>query len=143
MDTPGAIRLAPGVTIANADLRWSMVASGGPGGQHANKTATKAELRIRLTDLVGLHADAVRRLADAAGQRLTGDGEVVITCDETRSQRTNKDLALDRLRELVLAAQVRPKARKRTRPGRGAIERRLEGKAHTSARKRNRRAGED
>ncbi len=143
MDTPGHIRLAPGVSVASGDLRWAMMAAGGPGGQHANKTATKAELRVRLSDLVGLHADAVRRLAKAAGQRLNSEGEIVITCDETRSQRTNKDHALERLAALVLAAQVRPKPRKRTRPGRGAIERRLEGKAHTSARKRDRRGGDD
>ena len=143
MDTPGHIRLAPGVSVSSGDLRWAMMAAGGPGGQHANKTATKAELRVRLSDLVGLHTDAVRRLADAAGQRLNGEGEIVITCDETRSQRTNKDYALERLCDLVLAAQVRPKPRKRTRPGRGAIERRLEGKAHTSARKKQRRAGEE
>lgn len=143
MDTPGHIRLAPGVSVSSGDLRWAMMAAGGPGGQHANKTATKAELRVRLSDLVGLHADAVRRLAAAAGQRLNGEGEIVITCDETRSQRTNKDHALERLCDLVLAAQVRPKPRKRTRPGRGAIERRLEGKAHTSARKKQRRAGEE
>lgn len=143
MDTPGHIRLAPGVTVSGGNLGWTMTAAGGPGGQHANKTATKVELRVRLDDLVGMHADALRRLADAAGQRLNDAGEIVIACDETRSQRTNKELALDRLRELVLAAQVRPKARKRTRPGRGAIERRLEGKARTSARKRDRRVGGD
>ncbi len=142
MDAVGPIRLAPGVTIAAAALTWSAVAAGGPGGQHANKVATKVELRLRPANLAGMPHDALLRLELAAGQRLNGDGDLVITCDETRSQRTNKDLALDRLRDLVLAALVRPKRRKRTRPGRGAIERRLGAKAHNAARKRDRR-GDD
>ncbi len=142
MEAPGPIRLAPGVSVAAGAIAWTAVASGGPGGQHANKVATKVELRCRLDDLRGLPGDALHRLAEAAGQRLNGEGELVIACDETRSQRTNKDLALERLRELVLAAQVRPRARKRTRPGRGAIERRLGAKAHTAQRKRDRRADE-
>jgi ribosome-associated protein len=74
-----------------------------------------------------------------AGNRLTAEGELILTCDETRSLRTNKDMVMERLSELVRDAQAVPKLRKRTRPVRGAIERRLNDKASVSEKKRDRR----
>lgn len=134
----GVIRLAPGIEIPPGLLTATQVAAGGPGGQHANKTASKVELRLALA-AIPLPADAAERLAVLAGDRLTLAGDLVVSCDETRSARRNRELALDRLRELVLACLVRPKARKRTRPGRGAIERRLEAKRSRSRSLRERR----
>lgn len=133
------IRLAPHVEVADAALTFTQVAGGGPGGQHANKTASRVDLRLAVSALP-LHPEVLARFADLAGERLTADGELLLSCDETRSARQNRALVLDRLRELVLAALVRPKTRRRTRPSRGSVERRLEAKRQRSTRLRDRAA---
>lgn len=136
------IRLAPGVTVTNAALTFSTARSSGPGGQNVNKTESKVELRLPIAAIVGLSWRAQERLVLLAGSRLTADGDLIMTCDETRSQRTNRDMVVERLSELVRDAQAVPKPRKRTRPGRGAIERRLRDKASVSEKKRDRRVGD-
>ncbi len=135
---PGLLRLAPGVEIPLSALTFSAARSGGPGGQHVNTTASKIELRFLISALQGLSWKVHDRLVVLAGSRLTADGEIILTCDETRSQRTNRELVIERLRELIRDAQAVPKPRKKTKPSRGSIERRLKGKAATSERKRNR-----
>ncbi len=132
------LRLAPGVTIANEALTFSASRSGGPGGQNVNNTSSKCELRLSLGAIIGLSWRAQERLMMLAGSRLTAEGELILTCDETRSLRTNREMVIDRLSELVRDAQAVPKPRKRTRPGRGAIQRRLDTKAHTGEKKRGR-----
>ena len=131
------LRLAPNIEIIESALTFTQIAGGGPGGQHANKTASRVDLRLALCD-IPLHPEAAERLAGLAGERLTADGELLLSCDETRSARQNRALVIDRLRELVLAALIRPKARKRTRPSRGSIERRLTAKRVRSDRLRER-----
>jgi ribosome-associated protein len=137
---PSGVEVAPGVMVPDEALRFSFVQSGGPGGQNVNKRATKAELRIRLADLP-LEPDAIERLAESAGRRLTEGGELLITSEEHRSQARNRAECLDRLRELVVRAQVRPRRRRRTRPTRGSVERRIKEKKQTGERKRTRRSG--
>ena len=137
------VRLAPGVVIAAAGLAFAASRSGGPGGQNVNNTSSKIEVRLRPDAIVGLSWRAQERLLALAGNRMTADGELILCCDETRSLRTNKVLVMERLCALVVDAQAVPRQRRRTRPGRGAIERRLQNKAENSERKRNRRAGDD
>ena len=132
------LRLAPGVTIAGEALTFSASRSGGPGGQNVNNTSSKIEVRLPVAAIVGLSWRAQERLVMLAGSRLTADGELILTCDETRSLRTNREMVMDRLSELVRDAQAVPKLRKRTRPGRGSIQRRLDTKAHTGEKKRGR-----
>ncbi len=136
-DTSGSVSIAPGVRVPAAALVFTFVSSGGPGGQNVNKRATKAELRVRLDDL-GLADDARLRLAGLCGGRLNERGEILITGDEHRSQGRNKAECLRRLRELIVRACARPKTRRRTRPTRGSVERRLEGKRRRSRTKRTR-----
>ncbi|MBN8524233.1 MAG: aminoacyl-tRNA hydrolase [Planctomycetes bacterium] len=133
------IRLGPNIEIGDEVLTFTQVAGGGPGGQHANKTASRVDLRVALAALP-LHPEAAARLAALAGDRLTSEGDLLLSCDETRSARQNRALVVDRLRELVLAALVRPKPRRRTRPSRGSVERRLESKRQRGDRLRDRRA---
>lgn len=139
----GTIRLAPNVAVPRAVLVFSASASGGPGGQHANKTATKAELRVRVNDLVGMPRDALERLREAAGARLTTEDELVITSDESRSLRSNQAAVLERLCELVRDALVRPRVRRKSKPSWGSVQRRLEAKSHNAQRKRDRSSGND
>jgi ribosome-associated protein len=135
------IRLAPGIEVPEAALTFTQIAGGGPGGQHANKTASRVDLRVRL-DAIPLHPEAAGRLADLAGDRLTADGELLLSCDETRSARQNRAQVVERLCELVLAALVRPKVRRKTRRSRGSIERRLETKRSRSETLRDRKTGD-
>lgn len=136
----GGIPVAPGVRMAPGLLAFSFASSSGPGGQNVNKRATKAELRVRLVD-IPIPPDARERLAVLAGRRLTEAGELLIAADEYRSQGRNRDACLERLRELIVRAQVRPKRRRPTRPSRGSVERRLEEKKRRSARKQSRGGG--
>ena len=135
------LRLAPHVEVPESAVILTQIAGGGPGGQHANKTASRVDLRIAIA-AIPLHPEAATRLATLAGERLTADGELLLTCDETRSARQNRALVVERLCELVLAAQVRPKLRKRTKRSRGSIERRLEAKRSRTDVLRERRAGD-
>ena len=124
------LRLGPGVTVPEGALLFSASRSGGPGGQHVNKTASKIELRFAIAAICGLSPRALERLVLLAGERLTADGELIMTCDETRSQRRNRELVIERLEELVRDAKAVPKPRRATRPSRGSVTRRLESKAH-------------
>ena len=139
---PGGVEVAPGVRVAADALRFAFSSSSGPGGQNVNKRATKAELRVRLSDLP-IHGEARARLAEQASHLVTVDGELVIVADEHRSQPRNKDECLDRLRALVVRAMVRPKPRRKTKPSRGSVERRLTEKKVVGERKRRRRGGEE
>ncbi len=139
-DHPGSVRLAPGVWIHAADLTWEATRSSGPGGQGVNTTSSRCQLRLRPDAIVGLTPAARVRLAHLAGSRLTADGELIIASDETRSLHRNRDLALERLCALVVDAKAVPPPRRPTKPSRGAVRRRLEGKAHRAETKRERRS---
>ncbi|TVQ61551.1 MAG: aminoacyl-tRNA hydrolase [Phycisphaerales bacterium] len=135
--------MAPGVRIAPDAVRFAFTRSTGPGGQNVNKRSTRAEMRIRLDD-IPLPPDARRRLVRLAGSRITDDGELILTNEETRSQRRNRDACLDTLRELVVRALVKPKPRKKTKPSKGSVRRRLEEKSQRSEiKKRRQRPGSD
>lgn len=149
--TPGGVAIAPGVWIAGGLLQWSFARSGGPGGQNVNKLETKAELRVGLEDLP-LPGRVKGRLRTLAGKRIIGGeefvdemgrvrirgGELVLTAETHRSQSRNKSECLDKLRELIVEAQHEPKVRRKTRPSRGSVERRLEGKKQRGEVKKNR-----
>ncbi len=139
------LRLAPGARVAESDVQFEFVASSGPGGQNVNKRATKARLRVAI-DAIDLPPAARLRLRRLAGSLLNDAGEIVIAADEQRSQKRNRDEALARLRTLVAGAMVRPKPRKKTKPSRGAVERRLKAKrerGEIKARRRERPGGHD
>jgi ribosome-associated protein len=137
----GALRLGGGGFVAPAALDFTFVRGSGPGGQHVNKTSTKAQLRVLLVDLVGLDDAALARLRTLAGSHLVGDGadEALLIADHsTRSQADNRDACIARLKTLVSMAAKRPKVRKPTKPTRGSKERRLEAKKREGEKKRDR-----
>lgn len=124
--------------------RWELVetftTSGGPGGQHANKAATRVELRFDVASSSVLSPAQKRRVAGRLGPVLR------IVADDERSQARNRDLARERLAEMLREALVPPRPRIGTRPSRGSKERRLAGKRQRSERKaarRRPRPGED
>lgn len=135
---PSGVELAPGLRVSSASLDFSFVSSSGPGGQNVNKRATKAVLRVPL-DAIPLYPAARERFERQASLYITSSGDVLIECDEHRSQERNKGGCLDRLRALLIEAMKRPKVRKPTKPSRGAKERRLKEKRVRSEQKRGRR----
>ncbi|MEM1330491.1 MAG: peptide chain release factor-like protein [Planctomycetota bacterium] len=144
-NNPG-VRVAPGVFVPEAALRFRYDASSGPGGQHANKVSTRAHLAVRLTDIPVSHPTRAR-LARLGRRWLTPPdaspedplAELRFVSGSQRSQRQNAHECLERLRELVLRAVNPPKPRRPTKPSRGSIERRLKAKKEQSDRKRLRR----
>ncbi|MEO0629458.1 MAG: alternative ribosome rescue aminoacyl-tRNA hydrolase ArfB [Planctomycetota bacterium] len=134
------LRLAPGAHVAEADIAFEFVSSSGPGGQNVNKRATKARLRVAI-DAIDMPHGARARLRRLAGSQVNDAGELVIAADEERSQKRNREAAIARLRTLVAKAMVRPTPRKKTKPSRGSVERRLKAKrerSQTKARRQNR-----
>ena len=119
------------VPLAEIELRASR--SSGPGGQHANVTASRVEAVFEIAESAALSDEQKRRLAARHGERVTA------VAQDARGQARNRELALERLREKLAAGlEVRP-TRRATKPGRAARERRLETKRRRSARKRTRR----
>ena len=119
------------VPLAEVELRTSR--SSGPGGQHANVTASRVEAVFDVAESASLNRAQRDRLRARHGDRVTA------VAQDARSQARNRELALERLREKLAAGLVVPKRRRPTRPGKAARERRLESKRRASQRKRARK----
>jgi ribosome-associated protein len=101
---------------------------GGPGGQNVNKVNTKAELWLTLSGVQGMSHAALARLASLAGSQLTLAGEIHVSSTRHRTQERNRQDVLDKLREMIVRAQVEPKKRRKTRPTQASRRRRIEAK---------------
>jgi ribosome-associated protein len=138
--TPSSdIRLGPGISVPESALRLQYARSGGPGGQNVNKVNTKAQLWVPIHAITGLRESALHRLRQLAGHRLTAADELHITAETERTQEGNRTAVLDRLKQLIQQAAHEPRRRKKTKPSRGAKERRLKSKKTRSEIKSKRR----
>lgn len=126
------------LTIPAQELEITASRSSGPGGQHVNKTDTRIQVRWNVPASAVLSDSQRTRLLRNLGPRLTDAGDLLLACDANRSQRRNRDEALQRLAALVREALIPPKPRKKTRPSRAAVERRLDEKKLRSGVKRTR-----
>ncbi|MFO1376599.1 MAG: alternative ribosome rescue aminoacyl-tRNA hydrolase ArfB [Steroidobacteraceae bacterium] len=134
--SPGADGTKPPPAIPAGEVRFAFVRSPGPGGQNVNKLATACELRFHVASSTLLDAPGKERLRRLAGRRLTRDDEIVIEAHRLRTQEQNRRDALDRLGALIAAARHVPKARRKTKPTKGSVERRLESKRKRQRTKR-------
>ncbi len=139
-ERPGMIRVTDDILIPEAELSFSFVRAAGPGGQNVNKVSTAVQLRFDATASPSLPGDVRERLIDLAGNRITGEGVLVIEAQRFRSQHRNREDAVDRLVRLIRRATHKPKKRRKTRPTRASVERRLESKQHRSRLKNSRRS---
>lgn len=127
------IEINQSLVVPDAELDWKFTTSGGPGGQHANRSSTRVQLSWNVAESQVL-TETVR------SQLLQKLGEVVrVDVDDHRSQLRNKDVASERLAEKIRLALVRQRKRKPTKPSKGAQRRRLEGKKQRSNTKKLRK----
>jgi ribosome-associated protein len=131
MDDPMPVGHGVAVPLAEIELRASR--SSGPGGQHANVSASRVEADFQVAASRALDDEQKRRVMGRCGPRLTA------VAQDTRSQARNRELALERLQARLDRALATPRPRRGTRPSRASRERRLEGKRRRAEVKRQRR----
>jgi ribosome-associated protein len=133
-----ALQVTEKISIPESELRFDFVHSGGPGGQKVNKTSSAVVLRFDAMDSPSLPDDLKDRLSAIAGSRMNDRGEIVIHSRKHRSQSRNRDSALRKLVKILRKASGKPKRRKKTKPTRSSVEKRLEKKRARGSLKRQR-----
>lgn len=122
------IRVTETIVLDDAEIEESFVRASGPGGQHVNTTSTAVQLRFDARRSPSLPNDVAIRLLRLAGARATDDGIIVLIAQSHRSQKRNREEALERLVALIREAAAPPKKRRATKPTLGSKLRRLEAK---------------
>ena len=133
------IKITDSIYINESEVKESFIRSSGPGGQHVNKVATAVQLRFNAKNSGNISAKVYKRLRAIAGSKLTENGNLIIVSREHRSQSQNRRVALDKLISLLQQAAKKPKRRKKTRPSRASVEKRLRNKRLQSEKKKSRR----
>jgi ribosome-associated protein len=128
-----SLEVTRGVSVPLSEIQLRTSRSSGPGGQHANVTASRVEAVFDVSASTALSEEQKRRVIARVGPRLTA------VAQDARSQARNRELALERLRARLASALAVPRARRPTKPTKASRQRRLESKRRASQRKRARR----
>lgn len=139
---PGNLIVNHRLRIPLAEFEFRFARSSGPGGQNVNKVNSKALLRWPVLASPSLPEAVRERFRQRYGNRITADGDVLIVSQRYRDQARNVDDCLEKLRAMLASAAVAPPRRKRTKPSRASIERRLGAKRRQSEKKQTRRGVE-
>ena len=136
------IKITSNIEIPRSDLTFRTARSGGPGGQHVNTADTKVILSYNIANSAvlreALSEQKFARFVERLANKLDKDGILQVTCQETRSQLSNKEIAVERFVSILKGALIEPKKRKKTKPSRAAVERRLQAKKKRSNLKKDR-----
>ena len=122
-----------------SEVNFKAVLSGGPGGQHANKTSTKVLLMWNVKDSTVFSKEEKEQIFEKLKNRITKDGEFQLTSDHSRSQHKNKAIVESRFLRMLEDALKIPRKRKKTKPSQKAKLKRLKNKKHQSEKKANRK----
>lgn len=131
--------ISPSIRIPWSELQFSYSRSSGPGGQHVNKTNTKATLKWDVLSTEALPPTVKQRFEKNWGARINKEGFLVLSSEESREQRSNMEACLDKLKHMVTLSAQRPKTRIPTKPSRSSVQRTQEKKRQRSDRKSQRR----
>ena len=132
------IYVTTNIQLEESALLFTAVKASGPGGQHVNATSSSVQLKFDAVSCDALSPSLLNRLRNVAGSRMTSEGVIVLHESGERSQHRNKATVQDRLLAMIRTASVPPKYRRKTRPTKGSVKRRLTGKSHNSKLKKTR-----
>ena len=133
----------PGLEIPDGELSFSASRSSGPGGQHVNKTSTRMTLEFDVAGSGSLDESAKSRVLARLSSRIDRSGVLRMHCQKHRSQAANRRELILRFAAVLAEALRRRRPRKKTRPSRGSVERRLEEKKRRGRLKRQRTSGRE
>jgi len=133
------IRVTDTISINEDEIKFNFIRASGPGGQNINKVSTAVQLRFNVRNSPSLPEEVRRRLIQIAGKRVTEDGILIIEAKQQRTQERNKQDAINKLVALIREAAKEPKERKKTKPDKNAIQRRLDEKRKQSEKKESRK----
>ncbi|TNE46259.1 MAG: aminoacyl-tRNA hydrolase [Deltaproteobacteria bacterium] len=132
------IEINPELSIPEAELSFQYALSGGPGGQHVNKTASKVLLLFNVAESPSLTEVQRFKIMEALSNRIDKEGVLQVVSQKHRSQRRNREEAVIRFQQFLVEALTEQKERKATRPTRRQRQRRLDDKKKQSERKADR-----
>ena len=135
------LQITPTFSIDESELQLAFVRASGPGGQNVNKVATAVQLRFDVSHS-SLPEDVKERLQHLAGNKITGEGELLIEAKKFRTQDQNREDAIRRFVELLQRAFKKPKVRTKTKPTAASKEKRLKQKKQRSDIKKMRQSKE-
>lgn len=121
------------------ELTFKATRSSGAGGQHVNKVSSQIELSFDIPNSQGLNQTEKDRLLEKLSSRLTKEGVLQLSSSESRSQHKNKALVIERFLNLIKESLKVKKPRKKTKPSKNAIEKRLKSKKEKALKKANRK----